>query len=267
MARAKGHDYLTLVYDMESGKLLWIKEGRTAEVFGEFLQGLSEECAQGIKAVAMDMGLAYQSAVRQWLPNAAIVFDRFHVMQMYSKVIKQVRRSEMRKADEEGQARIKGSTYLLLKNRNQLGDDGESRLQELLAANEKINIVYTLKEQLQAVWRDPPSVEAMHVRIEDWCGLAEASKIASLKSFSKTIRSHAEGICNYAAYPITSAVIEAGNVGIGLIRKRARGLLDTEYFKLKIRQLNLPDTAEPFYPLRRPGCRSKKALENDKPTV
>ncbi len=94
-----------------------------------------------------------------------------------------------------------------------------------------------------------------------------ASRIAPLKSFSKTLRSHAEGICNYAAYPITSAVIEAGNVGIGLIRKRARGLLDTEYFKLKIRQLNLPDTAEPFYPLRGPGCRSKKAPESNKATV
>ncbi len=59
---------------------------------------------------------------------------------------------------------------------------------------------------------------------------------------------------NYAAYPVTSAVIEGGNVGIGLIRKRARGLLDTEHFKLKIRQPNRPDTAEPFYPLPRPSC-------------
>ncbi len=114
VARAKGHDHLTLVYDMESGDLLWLKEGRTAEAFGEFLQALSEECAQGVKAVAMDTGLAYQSAVRQWLPNAAIVFDRFHVMQMYSKVIKQVRRSEMRKADEEGQAKIRKERFLPL---------------------------------------------------------------------------------------------------------------------------------------------------------
>lgn len=98
----------------------------------------------------------------------------------------------------------------------------------------------------------------MHAQLEDWCKLAETSKITALKTFSKTLKNHAEGICNYAAYPITSAAIEAGNVGVGLIRKRARGMVDTEYLKLKIRQLNLPDTAEPFYPIRR----AKKTREN-----
>lgn len=251
VARAKGHDYLTLVYDMVSGKLLWIKEGRTADVFGEFLQALSAECADGIEAVAMDMGLAYQSAVRQWLPGAKIVFDRFHVMQLYSKVIRQVRRAEFSKADAEHQEQIKGTSYLLLSNRDKLSDSGESRLQQLLDSNQALHTVYTLKEQLQALWQNPPTVAAMRARLEDWCKLAQASKITALKTFGKTLMNHAEGICNYAAYPITSAAIEAGNVGIGLIRKRARGMVDTEYLKLKIRQLNLPDTAEPFYPIRR----------------
>jgi transposase len=76
MARAKSHDYLTLVYDMVNGNLLWIKEGRTADVFGEFLLALSAEW-DGIEAVAMDMGLAYQSAVRQWLPEAKLVCRRY----------------------------------------------------------------------------------------------------------------------------------------------------------------------------------------------
>lgn len=259
VARAKGHDYLTLVYDMVSGNLLWIKEGRTAEVFGEFLQALSAECADGIDAVAMDMGLAYQSAVRQWLPHAKIVFDRFHVMQLYSKVIKQVRRAEFSKAGAEHKEQIKGTSYLLLSNRDKLNDSGESRLQQLLDSNQVLHTVYTLKEQLQALWQNPPTVAAMHAQLEDWCKLAETSKITALKTFSKTLKNHAEGICNYAAYPITSAAIEAGNVGIGLIRKRARGMVDTEYLKLKIQQLNLPDTTEPFYPIRR----GKKARKND----
>ena len=270
VARAKGHDYLTLVYDMVSGDLLWIKEGRTAEVFGEFLQALSAECAAGIEAVAMDMGLAYQSAVRQWLPEANIVFDRFHVMQLYGKVIKQVRRAEFRKADVEHKLQIKGTAYLLLSNRDKLNDDGEVRLQTLLDANQTLHTVYTLKEQLQALWQSPPSVEVMRTRLEDWCQLAQASGITALKTFGKTLKSHAEGICNYAAYPITSAAIEAGNVGIGLIRKRARGMLDTEYLKLKIRQLNLPDAAEPFYPIRRRAkarVNDEDIARNEKTTV
>lgn len=262
VARAKGHDYLTLVYDMVSGDLIWVQEGRTAEVFGVFLQGLSVECAEGIEAVAMDMGLAYQSAVRQWLPKANIVFDRFHVMQLYSKVIKQVRRSEFKKADAEHKEQIKGTSYLLLSNRDKLNDDGDIRLQQLLDTNQKLHTVYTLKEQLQALWNTPSTVTAMHTRLEEWCELAEASKISALITFSKSLKSHAIGICNYAAYPITSAAIEAGNVGIGLIRKRARGIIDTEYLKLKIQQLNSPDTAEPFYPI----LRKKKTRDNDKNT-
>lgn len=270
VARAKGHDYLTLVYDMVSGNLLWIKEGRTAEVLGEFLQALSAECADGIEAVAMDMGLAYQSAVRQWLPGANIVFDRFHVMQLYSKVIKQVRRAEFSKADAGHKEQIKGTSYLLLSNRDKLNDDGENRLQQLLDTNQTLHTVYTLKEQLQALWQNPPTVAAMYARLEDWCKLAEASKITALKTFSKSLKSHAVGICNYAAYPITSAAIEAGNVGIGLIRKRTRGMLDTEYLKLKIRQLNLPDTAEPFYPIRRAKptkVNGENVAKNEKTTV
>ena len=93
VARAKGHDYVTVVYDLGSGALLWVHEGRTSSVLGQFLDALNEETANGIKAVAMDMGLAYQCAVKQWLPNADIVFDRFHVMQMYSKALAQVRRA------------------------------------------------------------------------------------------------------------------------------------------------------------------------------
>jgi transposase len=270
VARAKGHDYLTLVYDMVTGDLLWIKEGRTADVFGEFLQALSTECADGIEAVAMDMGLAYQSAVRRWLPEAKIVFDRFHVMQLYSKVIKQVRRAEFSKADAEHKIQIKGTAYLLLSNRDKLKEDGEARLQTLLETNQTLHTVYMLKEQLQALWQNPPSVETMHARLEDWCQLAEAAKITPLKTFAKTLRSHADGICNYAAHPITSAAIEAGNVGIGLIRKRARGILDTDYLKLKIRQLNTPDTAEPFYPIRRRAKtrgNAKNIAKNEKTTV
>ena len=174
-------------------------------------------------------------------------------------MIKQVRRAEFGKADAGHKEQIKGTSYLLLSNRDKLGDDGENRPQQLPDTNQTPHTVYTLKERLQALWQSPPTVAAMHARLEDWCKLAEASEITALKTFGKPLKSHAVGICNYAAYPITGAAIEAGNVGIGLIRKRARGMPDTEYLKLKIRQLNLPDTAEPFYPI----LRAKKARIND----
>lgn len=76
----------------------------------------------------------------------------------------------------------------------------------------------------------------MAQRLGAWCELAEATELAPMKRFVGMLRRHRAGICNYADHPITTARLESGNVAVGMIRKRSRGLLDTEYFKLKIRQ-------------------------------
>jgi transposase len=255
VARAKGHDYLTLVYDLTDGencgRILWAKEGRDAATLLEFLDALSPECAAGIEAVAIDMGLAYIAAVRQGLPNAAIVFDRFHVMQMFSKVIRDCRRAQFKEAkkldDLTGQQTIKGSLWLLLSNRSTLKDSDQTRLDQLLAQNQPLATLYTLKEQLQQLWHQPASCADMAARLDDWCGMANAAKITGLGKFVKTVQAHRSGICAYAAHPITTARLEAGNVAIGLLRRRARGFRDTEYLKLKIYQLNRPDEPSFLY--------------------
>jgi len=249
VARAKGQDYLTLVYDLSPGdncgRILWIKEGRDSVVLSEFFAALSQECAAGIEAVAMDMGAAYIAAAKASLPSAAIVFDRFHIMQMFSKVIRDCRRAEFKAAktlgDLTGQQAIKGSLYLLLANRDTLKDSDQGRLDQLLAQNQPLNQLYTLKEQLQRLWHQPESATAMTARLNDWCGMAQAAKISGLAKFVKTLQGHRTGICNWANHPISTARLEAGNVSIALLRRRARGFRDTEYLKLKIYQTNTPD--------------------------
>ena len=111
VARAKGHAYMTVVYDLESGQLIWVHEGRTSDVFSLFLQQLTEPTKEGILAVAMDMGPAYQKSVKEHLPKADIIFDRFHVMQNFSRAIDNQRRIEFRKADKAGKDLIKGSRF------------------------------------------------------------------------------------------------------------------------------------------------------------
>ena len=119
-------------------------------------------------------------------------------------------------------------------------------MEQLLNNNQNLNLVYVLKEQLQALWR-AGSYEEMAAQLENWCQIADASNMTYLKKFAKSLRRHCIGICNYAKHQLTSARIEAGNVAIGMIRKRARGIRDTEYFKLKIRQSSLPDDHSMFY--------------------
>lgn len=255
MARAKGQSYFTLVYDLSPGpnhgRILWVKEGRESAVLIEFLDALSQECAAGIEAVALDMGPAYIAAVQKGLPSAAIVFDRFHVIQIFSKVIRDCRRAEFREAkklaDLEGQQIIKGSLWLLLSNRNTLKESDQTRLDQLLAQNQPLATLYALKEQLQRLWHQPASAPDMAARLDDWCGMAKAAKITGLARFVKTLQSHRTGICAYADHPITTARLEAGNVAIGMLRRRARGFRDTGYLKLKIYQLNTPDQPSFLY--------------------
>lgn len=246
VARAKGHDYMTVVYDMLEGHLIWVETGRTAEVFSSFLRQLPVETAEKIEAVAMDMGPAYQKSVREWLPHADIVFDRFHVMKNFSDAIKNQRRTEFRKASHEGKELLKGCHYLLLKNPENLSETQSEKLERLLAENANMNTLYILKEQLQALWSNT-QVETMALQLDQWCELAEQTDMTYIRSFAKSLQKHKTGICNYAKHQLTSARIEAGNVSIGMIRKRARGISDTDYFKLKIRQTSVPDDRSMFY--------------------
>jgi len=246
VARAKGHDYMTVIYDMVAGHLIGVETGRTAEVLSGFLKRLPAETADKIEAVAMDMSPSYQKAVRECLPNADIVFDRFHVMKNYSKALGNQRRIEFRKTNKAGKELMKGTHYLVLKNADKLDENQTKKLRRLLDENTNLNTLYILKEQLQALW-DSETVELMRERLEAWCQIADQSTMRYLKKFAKTLRKHGEGICNYAKHRLTSARIEAGNISIGMIRKRARGIRDTEYFKLKIRQSSLPEDQSMFY--------------------
>lgn len=267
VARAKGQSYFTLAYDLSPGanygRILWVKEGRESAVLVEFLDALSQECAAGIEAVALDMGPAYIAAVQASLPQAAIVFDRFHVMQMFSKVIRDCRRAEFKAAktlgDLTGQQTIKGSLWLLLSNRATLKETDRERLDQLLAQNQPLSALYALKEQLQRVWQPNSTPAAMAARLNDWCGLAREAGIAGLTKFVKTLQAHRTGICAYADHPITTSRLEAGNVSIALLRRRARGFRDMEYLKLKIFQLNTQDTPSFLYN-RRPTASAPARL-------
>jgi transposase len=265
VARAKGQSYFTLVYDLspgtDYGRILWVKEGRESAVLLEFLDALCEECAAGIEAVALDMGPAYIAAVRESLPQAQIVFDRFHIMQMFNEVIRDCRRAEFKAAktlgDLTGQQTIKGSLWLLLSNRSTLKQTDQERLDQLLAQNQPLACLYALKEQLQQLWQPNTTPAQMNQRLDDWCGMAKAAKITGLNKFVKTLLSHRSGICAYATHPITTSRLEAGNVSIALLRRRARGLRDIAYFKLKIFQLNTEDSPSFLYLPLPPSSRAE----------
>jgi len=172
-------------------------------------------------------------------------------MQLFNKVIRDCRRAEFKAArtlgDLTGQQAITGSLWLLLSNRATLKDTDQDRLDQLLAQNQPLATLYALKEQLQRLWQPDSTFAAMAARLDDWCGMAVASGMSGLAKFVKTLQAHRTGICSYADHPITTSRLEAGNVSIALLRRRARGFRDMTYFKLKIFQLNTKDTPSFLY--------------------
>ena len=238
---------MTVVYDLISGHLIWVDHGRTANILIHFLEQLPLKTRDGIQAVSMDMGQSYQSAVRKVLPNSDIVFDRFHVMQNYHLLIRKERNKAFRNGTHQEKKMLKGTLFLLLKNAPKLNDKQSDRLDDLLESNKTLCTIYMLKEQLQALWCER-DFDSMVIALGAWCQLAKKTRILSLINFADSLWERRVGICNYAKYRLTNARVEAGNVSIGLLRRRARGVRDTEYFKLKIRQTSTKETHSIFYP-------------------
>lgn len=120
IAIKKGHKYMTVVLDYLSGRIVWMGKGRKKETLEEFFNGMTPEQKANIEAVAMDMWPAFITAVQENLPNAKIVFDLFHVVASFNKVIDKVRLSEYSKASKQDKSVYKGTKYLLLKNKQNI---------------------------------------------------------------------------------------------------------------------------------------------------
>jgi transposase len=157
IAVAKGHRYLTVVMDLNSGAVVFVGDGKGADALKPFWKRLRPSGAK-IEAVAMDMSAAYRGAVSTHLPKAKIVFDRFHVMKLYNEKLSDLRRVLYREATDVMQKKVlKGTRWLLLKAAENLDEerDEKTKLKEALALNQSLATAYYLKEDLRQFWEQP----------------------------------------------------------------------------------------------------------------
>jgi transposase len=235
IALHKGQRYMTIVADFFSGRIVWMGRNRNKETLDAFFKNLTNQQKHAIEAVAMDMWPAYINRFRHYCPQAKIVFDFFHVVQSFGRVIDEVRRDEYIKARGETRKVLKGSRYLLLKNENNLTEDQRSHLAKLLGLNCTISSTYILKDQLKVLYhyRDRQMVKEA---LDDWCAMADQIDHPAVKTFAQQLR-HAEyGILNHAQYPIGTSRLEGINNKIKVIKRKAYGFHDDRYFILKVKQ-------------------------------
>ena len=232
----KGHSYLTIVLDFDTGRVLFVGKKRKAKTLKRFFNQLSISQRKKIKAVAMDMWDPFIKAVRDKLPNARIVFDLFHVVASFSRVIDKVRNREHRRAAKADKDVYKGSKYLLLKNRrNVRRQSHRQQLKALLELNQVISTVMILKDKLKHIWTYRSRTWAEKA-FNQWCDLARSLKIRSVNTFVKMLERHRYGIINHCDYPIHTGKIEGVNNKIKVIKRKAYGFHDLRYFTLKIYQ-------------------------------
>ena len=170
------------------------------------------------------------------MPQAKIVFDLFHVVANFNRVIDKVRNSEYRNASEKDKTVYKGSRYLLLKNRENLKTQQQRQhLKQLLAINETISTVMILKDKLKHLWTYRSRTWATKA-LDDWCSLARSINHRSVNAFANMLERYRYGILNHCDYPIHSGKLEGVNNKIKVIKRKAYGFHDLRYFTLKIYQ-------------------------------
>ncbi len=235
IALHKGHRYMTVVADFFTGRVVWMGHDRSKKTLDAFFKKLTKEQKLSIEAVTMDMWEPFINRVRYYLPMAKIVFDFFHIVQSFGRVIDHVRRSEYASAKGQKRDVIKDSRYLLLKNGENLTDEQRPRLAQLLEVNKTLAGVYILKDQLKMLyyWSDRLKVKQA---LDDWCVMAGQIEHSAVKSFIKQLRFFEYGILNHADYPIGTSRLEGINNKIKVIKRKAYGFHDDRYFILKVKQ-------------------------------
>jgi len=232
----KGHTYRIVVSDLIRRRPIWFGgKDRSEASMDLFYQWLGPKKAKQIRLAVMDMWKAFRKSAKQHIPQAAILFDKFHVLRHLGEALDTVRKQEYRRLSEKDRKFIKGQKYTLLSHRENLSRDGRANLKLLLAANKRLNTAYVLKESFGQLWDYQTEGWAKRF-FENWKASLKWQRLKPYEKFAKMIERHWDGIAAYC-HPenkVALGFVEGLNNKIRVIQRRAYGLRDEEYLRLKI---------------------------------
>jgi transposase len=252
---AKGHKYLTLVYQIDLGvtRLLWVGRERTVESFQGFFTVIGDELASKITFVCSDMWEPYLKVIRQKCSEALHILDRFHIVAKMNKALDEVRAGESRRMAREGYAPVlKKSRWLLLKRNENLKTEQRFRLRDLLRYNLKTVRAYLLKEAFQQLW-DYNSPAWAGKFLDQWCRQVMRSRIEPMKQIARSMRRHRELILNYfrAQKLFSSGVVEGLNNKAKVTIRRSYGFRTFRVLELalyhSLAKLPEPESTHEFF--------------------
>ena len=232
----KGHTYRIVVSDLERKRPIWFGgEDRSKESFDIFYQQIGTKKAKKIRLAVMDMWKAFEKSTRENIPQAAILYDKFHVMRHLGEALDKVRKMEYARLSGEDRGYIKGQKYTLLSNRENLTLDGRKALKKLLGANKRLNTAYLLKESFGQLWSYETEGWARRF-FDNWKESLKWQRLKPYEKFAEMIERHWDGIAAYSKpeNKVSLGFVEGLNNKIRVLQRRAYGLRDEEYLRLKI---------------------------------
>jgi len=235
IALKKRHkQYALVLSDLERRCVIAVLPDRRKERLEQWFDELSAAERQAISVVSIDMWEPYRQAVQTKLPHAQLVADRFHVMKQLNDRLTQMRRRIQRRADEATCEALKGSRWLLVKNRAELSPEEEARLQGVLAASPELRTVYLLKEEFRTICEKIHDRQKAERFLQAWICKALQTGDPILRKFVKTLRNWWDEILNYFEDRVTNGFVEGINRAIRAIINRAYGYRNFDNFRLQI---------------------------------
>jgi transposase len=220
----KGQRYITVVHDLVGGRVLWAKEGRSKATLAAFFEEIGPEACARIQHAAIDMCEAYAQAIREWLPNATLIYDRFHVQQLASKAMDEVRRAEWRRLQGTDEASaIKKTRWALLRNPWNVTPKEQEKLSALPKKNKLLYRGYLLKEALAGIYRNLYTPPWARRRLNEWIAWATRSRLEPFRKLARTIRRCFDGVLAYFETGYTTSLAEGNNNKTRLATRQAYG--------------------------------------------
>ncbi len=234
----KGHIYKTIVVDLDTGRIIYVGDGKGANALDKFWKRCRRHKVQ-IKHVATDLSAAFIASVFENCPNAVHVFDHFHVVKLMNEHLDDIRRKVYNTEKDINKRKVlKGTRYLLLGNGEDIFDkQHKTRLDNALAMNEPLSKAYYLKEQLREIWSQINKKQAEDV-LDDWVRQARESKIPQLQKMAATLLAYRSGILAWYDCHISTGKVEGINNKIKVMKRNAYGFRDERYFTLRLYALH-----------------------------
>jgi len=238
----EGHDYRIVVSDLERQRPIWFGGKDRKEVsMDEFYAFLGPKKAKKIRLAVMDMWPAFYNSTRKHAPQAAILYDKFHIIRHLGDALDEVRKHEYGRLSGKHRKFVKGQKYALLSHMRNLRGTARRNLKLLLSANKRLNTAYVLKESFGQLWDYRREAWARKF-FENWRRQLKWQRLKPYEKFAEMIDRHWDGIAAYCKpeNKVALGFVEGFNNKIRVIQRRAYGLRDEEYLRLKILTCTLP---------------------------